>query len=69
MKRKYEELKARLILAAHGVDWSEDEGSQTAEYAMVALAAAAFAGILIALFKGGEVKELLLGIITRALGA
>lgn len=69
MKRKYAELKSRLILAANGIDWDEDEGSQTAEYAMVALAAAAFAGMLIAIFKSGELKEVLFGIISRALGA
>lgn len=44
-----------------------EEGSVTAEYAIVALAAAAFGGLLLAIFKGGEVRDLLLGIIRDAL--
>ena len=45
-----------------------DAGMATAEYALVTLAAAGFAGLLLAILKGGEVQALLLGIITRALG-
>jgi hypothetical protein len=45
-----------------------DSGMATAEYALVTLAAAGFAGLLLAILKGGEVRALLLGIITRALG-
>jgi len=40
----------------------------TAEYALVTLAAAAFAGLLLLVLSSGEVRALLLGIITRALG-
>lgn len=47
---------------------SADAGMATAEYALVTLAAAGFAGLLLAILKGGEVRALLLGIITRALG-
>ena len=45
-----------------------DAGMATAEYALVTLAAAGFAGLLLAILKSGEVRALLLGIITRALG-
>ena len=45
-----------------------DAGMATAEYALVTLAAAGFAGLLLAILKGGEVRALLLGIVTRALG-
>ncbi|MCL2467224.1 MAG: DUF4244 domain-containing protein [Micrococcales bacterium] len=45
-----------------------DAGMATAEYALVTLAAAAFAGLLLVVLSGGEVRGLLLGIITRALG-
>ena len=45
-----------------------DAGMATAEYALVTLAAAAFAALLLAVLNGGEVRALLLGIVTRALG-
>ena len=40
----------------------------TAEYAIGTLAACGFAALLVAILKGGEVKALLLGVITTALG-
>jgi len=45
-----------------------DEGMATAEYALVTVAAAAFAGVLIALLKSQAVRKLLSDIITSALG-
>jgi len=45
-----------------------DDGMATAEYALVTVAAAAFAGVLIALLKSQAVRNLLSGIITSALG-
>ena len=45
-----------------------DEGMATVEYAMVTVAAAAFAGVLIALLKSAAVRNLLMGIIKSALG-
>lgn len=44
-----------------------DAGMATAEYAIATLAACGFAALLLALLRGSEVRELLLGIITRAL--
>lgn len=44
-----------------------DAGMATAEYAIATLAACGFAALLLALLRGGEVRGLLMGIITRAL--
>lgn len=44
-----------------------DRGMATVEYAMVTIAAAAFAAALIAIIRSPEVREALLGIVTRAL--
>lgn len=45
-----------------------DAGMATAEYAVATLAAVAFAGVLLVVLKGGEVKGLLTGIVRQALG-
>jgi hypothetical protein len=45
----------------------EETGASTAEYAITVLAACGFAAVLVVLLKSGEVKELLMGIITSAL--
>lgn len=44
------------------------DGASTAEYAITVLAACGFAAVLVALLKSGEVRSLLMGIITGALG-
>lgn len=44
-----------------------EAGMATAEYAIVTLAAVAFAGLLLAILRGGEVRDMLLGIIRDAL--
>jgi hypothetical protein len=44
-----------------------DRGMSTAEYAVGTVAAAAFAGLLFKLVTSPEVRQLLLGIIKRAL--
>lgn len=46
----------------------EDDGMATTEYALVTVAAAAFAGLLIAIIRSDEVRELLLGVIRSAFG-
>ncbi|MGC4175554.1 DUF4244 domain-containing protein [Demequina sp.] len=51
-----------------GLDLRSDTGMATAEYALVTVAAAAFAGVLIALLKSAAVRNLLTGIIKSALG-
>ncbi|MFZ7087079.1 DUF4244 domain-containing protein [Curtobacterium sp. RRHDQ10] len=47
--------------------WRTERGSATAEYAVVILAAVAFAGILVAVMRSSEVQALLVGIVRGAL--
>ncbi|WNM24836.1 DUF4244 domain-containing protein [Demequina capsici] len=47
--------------------WS-DRGMATVEYAMVTVAAAAFAGVLAVLIRSDEVRGLLAGVIQGAFG-
>lgn len=49
-------------------DLCDDEGMATTEYALVTVAAAAFAGVLIALVRSDEVRELLAGVLRSAFG-
>lgn len=46
---------------------TEEDGMTTAEYAIGTLAAAAFAGLLMAVIKGGGIKSALTAIIKQAL--
>ncbi|QHC56925.1 DUF4244 domain-containing protein [Rathayibacter tanaceti] len=48
---------------------SEDEGSATAEYAIATMAAVGFAGLLVVILKGDEVRGILTDLVTRALTA
>ncbi len=56
-------LRARLRAGCG----SADLGMATAEYAIATVAAVGFAGLLIAILRSDEVRELLLGIIRGAL--
>ncbi|MCR6689120.1 DUF4244 domain-containing protein [Cellulomonas sp.] len=53
---------ARRVAAA-----GRDAGMATAEYAIATLAAVGFAGLLVVILKGNEVRGLLLGIVKQAL--
>ncbi|WP_236632701.1 DUF4244 domain-containing protein [Bifidobacterium xylocopae] len=44
-----------------------ESGAATAEYAVVLIAATAFAGLLLAIMKSGTVRSLLLALVQRAL--
>ena len=44
-----------------------DDGMATAEYAIATLAACGFAGLLVAILRGDEVRGLLLDVVQRAL--
>lgn len=44
-----------------------DDGMATAEYAIATLAACGFAGLLVAILRGDEVRGLLMDIVQRAL--
>ncbi|MFE5774703.1 DUF4244 domain-containing protein [Brachybacterium sp. NPDC056505] len=50
-----------------GAALRDDAGASTAEYAITVLAACGFAAVLVLLLKSGEVRELLMNIITSAL--
>jgi hypothetical protein len=58
--------RARLRRLA-GVLRGGDAGMATAEYAIATVAAAGFAGLLIAILRSDEVRNLLLGIVRGAL--
>ncbi|MET3636871.1 MULTISPECIES: DUF4244 domain-containing protein [Curtobacterium] len=46
---------------------ADDRGSATAEYAVVILAAVAFAGVLVAVMRSGEVHQILTDLVRGAL--
>lgn len=45
----------------------EEDGSATAEYAIATMAAVGFAGLLVAILRGDEVKQILTDMVHRAL--
>lgn len=47
----------------------DERGASTAEYAIVTLAAVAFAGLLVAVLRSGAVRSMLSDIIERALSS
>lgn len=55
-------------VAARVRGMASDAGMATAEYAIATLAAVGFAGLLVVILKGNEVKGLLTGIVRQALG-
>jgi len=44
-----------------------DEGAATAEYAIATMAAVGFAGLLVVIMRGDEVREMLTDLVRRAL--
>jgi Flp pilus assembly pilin Flp len=49
------------------IDWLNESGATTAEYAIITLAAVGFAGILLAILRSEEVKAMLLDLVRSAL--
>lgn len=47
----------------------DDRGAVTAEYAVVIMGAVAFAGVLVAIMRSGEVRAFLLDLVQSALGS
>ena len=47
--------------------FGDEEGSATAEYAIATMAAVGFAGLLVVILKGDEVRGILTELVTRAL--
>jgi hypothetical protein len=64
MRARVLRLRRTMSDARHA---GRDTGMATAEYAIATLAACGFAGLLVAILSGGQVRGLLLGIIRRAL--
>ena len=46
-----------------------EEGAVTAEYAVVIMGAVAFAGVLVAIMRSGEVRAFLLNLVEQALNS
>jgi hypothetical protein len=46
---------------------AEDVGMATAEYAIATIAAVGFAGLLVVILRGNQVRGLLLGLVRQAL--
>lgn len=46
---------------------TDEDGIATAEFAIVALAAVGFAGLLVSILSSGDVRELLMGLVRQAL--
>ncbi|WP_348786733.1 DUF4244 domain-containing protein [Leifsonia sp. NPDC080035] len=47
--------------------WLEERGATTAEYAVTTMAAVGFAGVLLVLLRGDEVRGILGDLVRRAL--
>lgn len=61
-------MNTRLSPLAHLRNLSDDRGSVTAEYAIATMAAVGFAGLLVVILRGDEVKSILTDMVRRALG-
>lgn len=59
----------RLRLRESASPLGDDRGAVTAEYAVVILAAVAFAGLLVAILRSDEVRTMLLQLVQNALGS
>lgn len=70
---KVQRMKARQRNALSGTTRSvlrhlaDDEGAATAEYAVATMAAVGFAGLLIVILRGDEVKGILTDLVRNAL--
>ncbi|WP_083528004.1 DUF4244 domain-containing protein [Curtobacterium ammoniigenes] len=60
-------LRSSAPAAAKPYVWRPDQGSVTAEYAIVILAAVAFAGVLVAVMRSGEIQQILTDLVRGAL--
>lgn len=60
-------LRRRNWLARVGSSVRGDQGAETAEYAIATMAAVGFAGLLVVILKGDEVREILTNLVRDAL--
>lgn len=63
--KKGKEMKTSLEHIVR--NFNDEQGSTTAEFAMVTLAAVAFAGLLISILSSGDIRGMLMSLISRAL--
>lgn len=47
----------------------DDRGAVTAEYAIIIMAGVAFAGLLVAIMRSGEIRQMLVDLVQNALGS
>lgn len=57
-------VSSRLLLPLRG-----DRGAVTAEYAIIIMAGVAFAGLLVAIMRSGEIRQMLVDLVQNALGS
>ena len=62
-------VQARLTGVRTRAVGCDDRGAVTAEYAIVIMAAVAFAGLLVAIMRSGEIRALLVDLVQNALGS
>lgn len=60
-------MSSHLVTVVTGLRGRAEAGMATAEYAIATVAAAGFAGLLVAILRSSEVRGLLFGIIRGAL--
>lgn len=51
------------------LDGTGDRGAVTAEYAIIIMAGVAFAGLLVAIMRSGEIRQMLVDLVQNALGS
>lgn len=70
LSRSLTALATRSSSVPQGRGRLDDErGAVTAEYAIVIMAAVAFAGLLVAIMRSGEVRQMLVDLVQNALGS
>lgn len=60
-------IRRRLASSIRGAEAGAEAGASTAEYAIVTMAAVAFAGLLVAILRSDEVRGILFDLVQRAL--
>ncbi|GAA1622774.1 DUF4244 domain-containing protein [Leucobacter chromiireducens] len=67
--RRWGRSARRSLRASAARLGTEERGAVTAEYAIVILAAVAFAGLLVAIMQSAEIRAMLVQLVENALGA
>lgn len=60
-------IRRRLASSIRAAEAGTETGASTAEYAIVTMAAVAFAGLLVAILRSDEVRGILFDLVQRAL--